>query len=202
MKVEVVRSPKRKKTVQARQIGDTLRISIPAWMSTEDEHRWVRDMVKKMERKASTERFDLARRAEMLATRYQLRRPESIVWVDNQEWRWGSCTPADRSIRISSRLGREPSWVVDYVIVHELAHLSVRGHGPAFWRLVERYPLTERARGFLIARGTEPDDHGEEPIPLVADQESEHLPPSRWELPRPGQAEPTPLLFHPDRLFA
>jgi hypothetical protein len=52
-------------------------------------------------------------------------------------------------------LAREPGWVLDYVIVHELAHLRVRRHGPGFWALVERYPLTERARGFLIARALE-----------------------------------------------
>ena len=60
---------------------------------------------------------------------------------------------------LSDRLAREPRWVLDYVIVHELAHLHVRGHGKAFWDLVDRYPLMERARGFLIARGVEdPDD--------------------------------------------
>jgi hypothetical protein len=67
-------------------------------------------------------------------------------------------------VRISSRLSREPGWVIDYVIVHELAHLSVSGHGPRFWRLVERYPLAERARGFLMARGLET---GEPDSPLV-----------------------------------
>jgi predicted metal-dependent hydrolase len=54
-------------------------------------------------------------------------------------------------------LAKEPSWVLDYVIVHELAHLHVRGHDKAFWELVNRYPLAERARGFLIARGLEPE---------------------------------------------
>jgi predicted metal-dependent hydrolase len=84
--------------------------------------------------------------------------PDSIRWVTNQEGRWGSCTPTDRTIRISSRLVGEPGWVLDYVIVHELAHLVVQGHDRAFWDLVERYPRTERARGFLIARGLESDE--------------------------------------------
>jgi predicted metal-dependent hydrolase len=42
-----------------------------------------------------------------------------------------------------------PSWVVDYVLVHELAHLLVAGHGPRFWAHVENYPRSERARGYL-----------------------------------------------------
>ena len=42
-----------------------------------------------------------------------------------------------------------PAWVVDYVLLHELAHLLETGHTPTFWRLVERYPRAERARGFL-----------------------------------------------------
>ena len=57
--------------------------------------------------------------------------------------------PADGTIRLSSRLKGMPDWVVDYVLVHELAHLLQPGHDPAFWALVGRYPRTERARGFL-----------------------------------------------------
>ncbi|HEX9547627.1 MAG TPA: M48 family metallopeptidase, partial [Acidimicrobiales bacterium] len=107
-------------------------------------------------RRAATAGVDLVRRAEQLAARYRLRRPASIAWVNNQEWRWGSCTPADGAIRISSRLAAEPPWVLDYVIVHELAHLHIPRHDAAFWALVNRYPKAERARGFLIARGLEP----------------------------------------------
>jgi predicted metal-dependent hydrolase len=160
MKVEVVRSSRRRKTIQARLVRDVLKVYIPATLSAEEEQRWVSEMVRRMERRSSIERIDLAERAARLGRQYGLERPRTIRWVDNQESRWGSCTPADRSIRISSRLGQEPAWVVDYVIVHELAHLSVSGHGPRFWALVERYPLAERARGFLIARGLadgEPD---------------------------------------------
>jgi predicted metal-dependent hydrolase len=160
VEVEVIRSARRRKTVQAREVGGVLRVSIPATMSRAEEQRWVTEMVQRMERRAATATTDLTRRAAALATRYDLGRPVSIRWSDHQEWRWGSCTPQEGSIRISSRLGKEPRWVLDYVIVHELAHLTAPGHDARFWALVNRYPRTERARGFLIARGLEP---GEEP---------------------------------------
>ncbi len=158
MQVEVVRSARRTKTVQATKVNGVLRVCIPATMTKAEEQKWVTEMVRRIERKTAAEDIDLEWRAGELARKYRLPAPDSIKWVDNQEWRWGSCTPADRSIRISSRLVGEPGWVLDYVIVHELAHLRIRGHGSAFWALVARYPKAERARGFLIARGMEPDD--------------------------------------------
>jgi predicted metal-dependent hydrolase len=161
VKVEVVRSARRRKTVQARQVGGVLRVSIPASMTVADEQRWVAEMVRRMERRAATDGIDLVARAAALAERYDLPGPKSIRWATNQEGRWGSCTPADRTVRISSRLVGEPAWVLDYVIVHELAHLVVPRHDARFWKLVHRYPRTDLARGFLIARGLDPslDDH-------------------------------------------
>ena len=44
-----------------------------------------------------------------------------------------------------------PPWVLDSVIIHELAHLIVPQHGPEFDRIVQRYPLHERATGYLMA---------------------------------------------------
>ena len=73
----------------------------------------------------------------------------SLLWVTNQNTRWGSCTPADKAIRLSRRLEGMPPWVIDYVLVHELAHLIEIGHTPRFWELVDRYPRAERAKGFL-----------------------------------------------------
>ena len=157
MKVEVVRSPRRRKTIQARQVGGVLRVSIPATMTKAEEEHWVAVMLRRMERKEATREIDLEERAKVLAERHSLPMPDSIRWVDNQEWRWGSCTPVDRAIRISSRLAAEPPWVLDYVIVHEMTHLVVHGHGPVFWDVVNRYPLSERARGFLMARGLDHD---------------------------------------------
>ena len=77
------------------------------------------------------------------------RRARERALGDNQGSRWGSCTPVDRTIRLSDRLQGMPAWVVDYVLLHELAHLLVPGHGADSGPLVDRYPETERARGYL-----------------------------------------------------
>lgn len=155
--VEVVRSPRRRKTVSAREVDGVLRVSIPATMSKADEDKWVTDMVRRMDRLRRSNQVDLDERVRVLTTRHGFLAPASIRWVDNQLARWGSCTPVDRSVRISSRVAGFPTWVVDYVIAHELAHLEVADHSPRFWAVVARYPLTERARGYLIAKGGDED---------------------------------------------
>lgn len=152
-RVEVVRSRRRRRTVSAREVDGVVRVSVPATMSKAEEAKWVRELVDRLERRASTAHVDLEARAALLARRYRLPLPASVRWVDNQRARWGSCTPEDSTIRISSRLVREPDWVLDYVLVHELAHLVEPGHGPAFRALVDRYPRAERARGWLMAKG-------------------------------------------------
>jgi predicted metal-dependent hydrolase len=132
-------------------------VRIPATMSKAEETHWVARMAQRMERRASTAEVPLDPRATALTNRFFLPQHSSIRWVDNQELRWGSCTPRDGSIRISSRLATMPSWVLDYVIVHELAHLAVPAHDDSFWLLVGRYPKTERARGYLMAVGAGAD---------------------------------------------
>jgi len=160
MDVRVVRSARRRKTVQARLVDGCLEVRIPARMSEREEAHWVEQMQRRFLRQADAERIDLDRRATALARRYDLPAPSSIRWVSNQRHRWGSCSPWNGEIRISDRLAAWPVWVLDYVIVHELAHLREAGHGPRFQGLVDRYPRAERARGFLIAKsgGDDPDD--------------------------------------------
>ncbi len=114
-------------------------------------------LVARVARTWNADGIALTERASALARRYELPNAREIKWVDNQRSRWGSCTPATGTVRLSHRLAGFPDWVLDYVIVHELAHLAEAGHGPAFWDLVNRYPLTERARGFLIAKGMADD---------------------------------------------
>jgi predicted metal-dependent hydrolase len=81
-----------------------------------------------------------------------------VRWADNQRSRWGSCSTTTGDIRVSRALIDCPPWVLDYVLVHELAHLVEANHSPAFWAVVARYPRAERARGYLMAKGLEPDD--------------------------------------------
>ena len=114
-----------------------------------DSH--IRDLAKRLARKRASSELDLNDRAAKLAKNYGLPRPSSIEWSSRQNSRWGSCTPANGSVRISDRLSGMPKWVVDYVIVHELAHLVHFHHDADFHALVARYPKAERAEGFLEA---------------------------------------------------
>ncbi|MFD9868366.1 M48 family metallopeptidase [Streptomyces niveus] len=152
--VEVRRSARRNRTVSAYREGDRTIVLIPARMSEAEERRWVTVMLDKLaaqENKRVLGDGDLTDRAKRLSEQYfdGRARPASVRWVTNQNTRWGSCTPAEGSIRLSHRLQGMPEYVVDYVLVHELAHLLVPGHGPSFWKLLEAYPRTERARGYL-----------------------------------------------------
>lgn len=151
--IQVIRSAKRKKSSQARLRGVVLDIRIPAWFSAGQEQETIDHFVEKFERAHSSSLIDLEARAAALADELDLPLPTSITWVSNQRDRWGSCTPAHRTVRISDRLAGFPAWVIDYVVVHELAHLLEPNHSDRFWALVARYPLSERARGYLLAKG-------------------------------------------------
>jgi predicted metal-dependent hydrolase len=152
--VEVRRSTRRRRTVSAYREGDRTIVLIPARMTKAEEQRWVTVMLDKLATQESKRQLgdeELTARAAQLSERYfdGRARPVSVRWVTNQNTRWGSCTPAEGTIRLSHRLQGMPEYVVDYVLLHELAHLLVPGHGPQFWKLLESYPRTERARGFL-----------------------------------------------------
>jgi predicted metal-dependent hydrolase len=117
------------------------------------QQRWQRK-----QKKSTLDDDGLQLRAQELNLRYfdGKLKWESIRWVTNQnKSRFGSCTPSNGTIRLSHRIANMPPFVIDYVIVHELAHLLEANHGPRFWRLVNRYPKTERARGYLMAVGLE-----------------------------------------------
>ena len=159
-RIEVQRSTRRKKTITAEIVGDALIVVVPHRLSRAEEQEWVSRMAQRMSERRRRDRLneegELARRAADLADLYlDGVRAKDIGWVTNQRSRWGSCSPDEGLIRLSVAVADYPPWVRDYVIVHELAHLLVADHSDSFWELVNRYPLTERARGFLIAKGME-----------------------------------------------
>jgi len=158
--VVVRRSARRKRTVTAYREREKIVVLIPQRMSKADESRFVSEMVRKVLDRESRERApagdrELYRRAMELSERYlapalgRPPRPTRVGWVRNQQQRWGSCTPSAGTIRLSHRLQPMPAWVVDYVLVHELAHLVHGAHSAEFWALVDRYPDSAKARGYL-----------------------------------------------------
>ncbi|MDW5330389.1 M48 family metallopeptidase [Plantactinospora sp. KLBMP9567] len=155
--VEVRRSQRRRRTVSAYRDGERVVVLIPDQFSRAEETEWVDRMLARLaarEERLGRSDEELLLRSRRLIDRYlsehgRMAVPASVRWVTNQNGRWGSCTPADRTIRISHRIQEMPDWVIDYVLLHELAHLVVPSHNARFWELVGRYPKTERARGYL-----------------------------------------------------
>ena len=130
---------------------------IPGRFTRAEEAEWVAKMVARLDvgtsapaRRRATD-TGLMRRAAELSEQYLdgCAVPLSVRWVGTMRTQWASCTPAERTIRLSQALRDMPAWVQDYVLVHELAHLIIPAHGPEFWQLVNRFPRTERARGYL-----------------------------------------------------
>lgn len=154
--VEVRRSARRTRTVSAYRSGDTIVVLMPARLTRAEEQKWVTTMVDKIQRQEQRRRDKgtdeaLMKRSAELADRYlDGVRPASVRWVDNQLKRWGSCSTATGDIRLSSRLRHSPTWVIDAVLIHELAHLIHPDHGPGFKALVARYEYDDRAEAYLL----------------------------------------------------
>lgn len=152
--VEVRRSARRKRTVTAYREGERTVVLVPARMSEAEVDRHVAELVERLDRRERRRKpgdDELLTRAAALSERWLdgQARPRSVRWVDNQRSRWGSCTPTDGTIRLSDRLRGMPQYVVDAVLLHELAHLVHPNHSAAFWSLVEANPDHERAKAFL-----------------------------------------------------
>ena len=153
--VRIVATRRRRRTVSARLRAGVLELLVPEWMSQPEREMWAENMRKRLERRLRRLQPTDARleeRARVLNQRHfgGRLRWNSISYADMQSL-WGSCTCATSAIRIARRAGTLPDWVLDYLLVHEMAHLEHSDHGPAFHELEERYPLTERARGYLMA---------------------------------------------------
>jgi predicted metal-dependent hydrolase len=157
LQVTVVRSKRRKKTIQTKCANDHLWVYLPAGMSVREEEKWVSKMVERNQRweqKHKVKKSDtwLFQRAQEFNKKFFNNDLSfSIVYVTNQNSRFGSCTSSDKTIRISDKVKTMPSWVQDYIIIHELTHLLYPDHSKQFWEKVNEYKYAERAKGYLIA---------------------------------------------------
>jgi predicted metal-dependent hydrolase len=153
--IRIVASRRRRRTVSARLRSGVLELLVPDWMPGAERERWAEEMRQRLERRMERTRPSdtrLAQRARSLNDRHfgGRLRWTSIAFAKMSHL-WGSCTYTTGDIRIAQRAAPLPDWVVDYLVVHELSHLEHSDHGPAFHEMENRYPLTERARGFLMA---------------------------------------------------
>lgn len=179
--VEVRTSTRRRKTATAFWEHDRIVVVLPSWMPRANRAEMVEALVRRVlaqqpHRRSSDE--DLAERAALLARRYLHGTvPRSIRWVTNQQRRWGSCSAHSGEIRISDRLRVVPPWVLDAVLVHELAHLEEASHSARFHEFADRYPRMAEADVFLEGFGL-----GLEHVPVAA-------------APEPVPVVPTPAFF-------
>lgn len=157
--VKIIRSTQRKKTIQAKLVDGQLLIYLPTGLSTKEEEHWIHKMQEKMakrqRRQQQNTQESLKKRAEELNQKYfNGTLTYTIEYTTNQHKRFGSCNKKTKNIRISNHVAEMPTWVRDYIIIHELAHLLYPDHSKQFWQIVHQYRYTERAKGYLIAIAT------------------------------------------------
>ncbi len=154
-RAEIWVSTRRRRYAQAHLERGLVVVVVPSRCSVREREELAvsltRQLLTRAGRRQVTSDEALERRAHVLSDRYLGGvRPTSIRWVTNQARRWGSCTPATGAIRLSSRLVKFPGWVLDGVVVHELAHLLEASHSPEFKALVGRYQRAAETDAFLL----------------------------------------------------
>ena len=151
--VEIRASPKRKKTGTAHWSGSRIVVQIPARVRGRERRAFVDELVERLlTQRPQNAGGDAAleERARVLADTFNdAVMPASVRWVKNQQARWASCSPASREIRVSSRLRQCPEWVIDAVLVHELAHLQEADHSAKFYEIANRHPRQNDSELYL-----------------------------------------------------
>ncbi len=159
--VEIIRSTRRRRTIQAKLVDDVLKIYLPNGLTEREEEKWIsymKDRFIKKRKLIGDEKLLMERARRINKKFFNGSLDFTIKYVSNQNKRFGSCTPETKMIRISDRVAKMPSWVQDYVILHELTHLIHPNHSKEFWDKVNEYKYTERAKGYLIAVGMNRDE--------------------------------------------
>lgn len=159
MEIKIIRSVRRKKTVAARLAKDTLFVNAPVSISEGQLYKIIDKFKARFERKRLQE--ELNKNTDLMAQAISLNKEyfdnklkiNKIEYAGNFNGKFGCCDYRRAYLRISHKLSVMPAWVRNYVIIHEMAHLIQPNHSRAFWDIVGRYELSERARGYLMAVG-------------------------------------------------
>ena len=128
--------------IAVRLEDDAFRVSVPSGLDEEGRVAQSRAAIEKWYRR------EAARLLPEAVARWQGkvgRKTPSRVLIRNQRKRWGSCS-SDGSIRLNWRIVMAEAALIDYVAVHELAHLDVMNHSPRYWQKVERVMPDYRLR--------------------------------------------------------
>src|SRR5690625_1088966 len=154
--IRLIASARRQKTISASVRDGMIQLSVPSTMKDSDIVTSARGLIAKIKaRQRASQRFQS--NPELYARALHLAKvwlggevqPNSVIWSDRQTTLWGSCTATTKSIRISTMLRGMPQWVIDGVLIHELAHLKYSGHGDDFQAFTRRYPRMAEADAFL-----------------------------------------------------
>ena len=152
--VEVRRSRRRKRTVSAYRRDGKVIVMIPDRFTRAEEAEWVTTMLQRLDKSEQRRRRtddQLTRRAARAVPRIPAQQGAGHLRAlgGQHDDPVGLLHDSSGEIRLSDRLQTMPAWVVDYVLLHELAHLIEPGHNKRFWHWVDRYPRSERAQGYL-----------------------------------------------------
>jgi predicted metal-dependent hydrolase len=171
--IEFRRHPRARRYTIRVSLDGGVRVTMPRWGSKREagefarrESSWIEKQRRRIHEQRSraqvltpeaetalreTARRELSDQLLELAAKHGL--AVSRVSVRNPRWRWGSCSSAGH-ISLNWRLIQVPSFVRDYVFIHELMHLKRHDHSPKFWRLVaDACPDYQAARTWLREHG-------------------------------------------------
>lgn len=168
MKAEIIRSNRKSVTLQVRQDGSLL-IRAPLWYREKDaeallqKHRqWIEKTRAKMAEKTvfpqDAETIDLLKKKALAVIPAKVEHYSKImelypkeVKIGRAKGRFGSCS-SKGNLNFSCYLMLYPEEAIDYVVVHELAHLKCRGHDHRFYNLVAKYMPDYKEREKLLKK--------------------------------------------------
>lgn len=152
--IEVVRSTRRRRGASAHARDGRIVVQLPAALPSDAADRTIATLVARVtgQARAADRGGDdwLADRAATVGRDWlDGVTASSVQWSSRMARQWASATPATGRIRVSDRAAGMPDRVIDYLLVHELAHLVVPNHSAEFRALVAAFPHADWAQGFL-----------------------------------------------------